>query len=278
MADAAGSGISKKIGPLPVWGWAASGGAALILWRIIQARRAAAAANAGLGLTDSQTLPSTATTPTAGGSASSFSSYGQWETAALAELAGNGLNGADALNAVNAWLGGQCVSSSAFQAISALLTTTGPPPGYGAQIPSLSVCASSTTPTGTPGPPSAPPATLPTWLQNAMVNNGEHIVDVQWDPVTQAWVWLTNKGGIYAPSNSFFGSIMSNPQATQWVVNGQQFRQAAKLTIRPDGGYTITDTRGETYNYFPGDNIPGASATAVPGPSANTSPYPAPGQ
>ena len=109
-----------------------------------------------------------------------------------------------------------------------------------------------------------------------MLANGEHIVSQAWDPVYQDWVYLTNKGGIYNLSatggqgNGFLGSILSLPNnhANWFTSSGQQIRQAASLTVNPDGSYTITDTAGETYNFTPsvakslGITVP--TATAAP--------------
>lgn len=161
-------------------------------------------------------------------------------------------------NAVNAWQNGTPVTATAYAAISKALRNGIPSWAKGYKL--YVTKTTTTTPTGTTGttapPPSSgapgPPPNLPQTLISKMIANGEHIVTTQWDPVTQGWVYLTNKGGIYNEGGGqFFGSIFSLPtHFANWIApTGRQVRTAAKLTINHTGGYTITDTAGENYTF-----------------------------
>lgn len=258
-------GLKAKAGPLPVWGWAAVAAGGFVIYRYIRNRQSAAASTAASGTTGGTTIPtdllgtSTSSTPT------TYDTLAEWEQAAISQLSGQGLGGADAANAIGNWLNGTCVSASVYNQLSGVITTTGLPPGYDSTtLPALTVCPStnqtpttttSTTTTsvatsGAPAPSSPP--NLPTSLIAAMTNNGESIVDTQWNSVTQEWIYLTNKGGIYTlgPQGQtsgvpFYGSIFDLPAGT---FAG---RTAVKLTINPDGGYTVTDQNGENYTFSP---------------------------
>lgn len=281
----AGKGLKKKIGPLPLWGWGAAGMGTFVVYRWWKGRQAVNAAGVSTALTGGTSIPPGGTVvtsaPTTTGSGAStgsgFTSYAQWLSAAIAQLTGQGVNGADALNGIQSWLNGSCVSQNIYNDIAGLITNpnVGLPPGWGTSIPTLSVCASSGAtasgsgapagpagPAGPPGPagglpPSGPP-NLPASLAAAMTNNGEHLVSTQYDPVYNEWLYLTNRGGVYAlnpqggtSGTTFFGSIFNLPDNfANWVTSGgQQVRTASGLTVNADGSYTIVDTAGETYNF-----------------------------
>jgi hypothetical protein len=189
-----------------------------------------------------------------------------WEQAAISEMSGSSLSPADALNGLTDWINGQCVTAAQYAGIGSIIETIGLPPGF-STVPVLSVCADATTPTPTaaaPAPAAAAPApaaastaapgappNLPAQLIQAMTGNGESVVDNAWDPVTQEWIYLTNKGGIYAltptgqAGGTFYGSAFN-------LGNAFAGRTAERLTINPDGGYTITDATGSNYTFGPG--------------------------
>jgi hypothetical protein len=271
MADApkkkSGSGIAKRLGPLPYWGWALAAVGGYIGYRYLQARNSAAAASGTTGGTlipNDIGLPASTTATGAG----SFSSISQWTQAMLTYLTGNGVSPADALNGVTSWLNGNCVSQTIYNQLSAgiVSSSVGLPPGY-TNVPTLSVCPSPTqTPTTTnpaPATPSAPVAAAPLFqgldaaLQKQLSNNGETVAATAWDSTLNEFVVLTNKGGIYnvnpqgAPSGgAFYGSYLGLPAADRATVPGQ-VRTFTQLIINPDGTYTALDSAGESYTFTP---------------------------
>lgn len=276
-----GKGLKRRIGPLSLGGWLGSlGGAAVlfILFKRYEADKAgAAAAGGGTGagiLTAGGTVPgSTSQLPNAGGAP--FSTYAGWLTAAIAQItSSSGLDAGQALNGITDWLSGQCVDQTQYTAIAQTIgmESIGLPPGFGSNIPQLSVCGNTggnNPPPPPPPPPSAPPsppppppaATEPIFgglsaaLSAAMTGNGETVAAHAWDPVLNEFIVLTNKGGIYnvnpsgAPSGgTFYGSYLGLPAADR--MGGP--RTFNSLHINSDGTYTIVDTAGESYTFNPG--------------------------
>ena len=163
----AAKGLKKKAGPLTVGGWLLSVGGALglyILIRRYQADRAAANAAAGGGtgagvLTGGGIIPA-GVGQVGSGTGAPFSSYSSWLQAAIAQMTSSGgIDSGQALDAITTWLGGGCVSSAGYQAISGIIGSTniGLPPGWGTSIPALSVCPAPTSGGGGSNPPPAPP-------------------------------------------------------------------------------------------------------------------------
>jgi len=171
MAEAkksAGKGISKKLGPLPYWGWGLTLFGGYLVFRYIRARESASALTAASGTTGGTLIPNDIGLPAASSTgAGSFASQSSWEQAALSFLTGNGLSPGDALNGVNSWLNGNCVSQAAYNAISGALVSSsvGLPPGY-TTLPTLSVCpAAQQTPTpSNPSPTPAPAQPVLPWI------------------------------------------------------------------------------------------------------------------
>jgi hypothetical protein len=164
-----GKGLSKKVGPLPVWGWGAAGVSSLLIVRYLRARSSANASVAANGTTGDTLTPSeesalaalegAGTTSSATSSFPNFSSTAQWFEAGLEFLTGNGVDAGDAYNGLNAYLNGNCVSQAAYTAISQMLASTsvGLPPGFSAP-PTLSVCASPVATSTNPSPAASTPA------------------------------------------------------------------------------------------------------------------------
>jgi hypothetical protein len=151
-----GKGISKRVGPLPYWGWAAVGAGTFVLYRYLRARSSANAALVASGTTGGTTIPGDLAA--AGGAvatgAGSFASQGAWEQAMLTYLTGNGISPTAAYAGLTSWLDGNCVSSTLYNGISAALTSSsvGLPPGF-SNPPVLSVCPTSPNPPPPPPPP-----------------------------------------------------------------------------------------------------------------------------
>lgn len=162
-----GTGLKKKLGPLPLWGWMVAGGVGFIGYRFLRARSAATSAVAATGTTGggaTGTIPiggSGAGGATGVGAAGTFASTAAWTQAALGFLTGNGLSPGDAYSAVTSFLNGNCVSQAAYNALAAMLdsTTVGLPPGLGTAPPALQVCPS---PAQTPTPSNPTPPTQTT--------------------------------------------------------------------------------------------------------------------
>ena len=158
-----GTGLKKKAGPLPIWGWFGVAAGTYLLYRWYSARQAANAATAASGTTGGTLIPNDIGLPAASSTgAGTFTSMAAWQQAFLTFLTGNGLSPGDALNAVSAYTQGNCVSQSAYNALAAGLSSSsvGLPPGFTAP-PTLSVCPSSTTTTAAP---SAAETAFEQWL------------------------------------------------------------------------------------------------------------------
>jgi hypothetical protein len=157
----AGKGISKRVGPLPYWGWAAAALGSYVIYRYIKARQAAAALSAASGTTGGTLIPNDIGLPASASTlAGTFSSVASWEQALLANLVSQGMNPADALNAATSFLNGNCVSQVAYNGIATAVESNnvGLPPGF-TSTPTLSVCPAvqQTSTTTTPPTTTAPP-------------------------------------------------------------------------------------------------------------------------
>jgi hypothetical protein len=154
-----GTGLKKKVGPLPIWAYPVLGGGAFLIYRFIKSREASSAAAAGTATSGGTDIPagqstsSSTTLPT-------FSSLSDWEQAAISAMSSGTLSPADALNGLTDWINGQCVSADQFKGISQIISSVGLPPGF-STVPVLSVCGSATAANTTaPAPtPTAAPAT-----------------------------------------------------------------------------------------------------------------------
>lgn len=139
MADAkkksGGNPVTKKAGPLPVWGWFAVAGGTYLVYRYLKAREAAGAATAASGTTGGTLIPNDIGLPstTSTSAAGTFSSTADWTQAALTYLTGQGLDSADAYNALTSYINGNCVSAAGYQAVASALSSSdvGLPPGGG---------------------------------------------------------------------------------------------------------------------------------------------------
>lgn len=242
MADAkgkGGGGLKKKVGPLPIWGWAVAGGGGFLVYRYLRARSAASASLAATGTTGggtTGTIPAGTSgasgTATSGG-AGTFSSITQWQQALLTFLTGNGMTPAQAFTATSRFLNGNCVGKTAYDGISAALVSSsvGLPPGFSSNLPTLSLCATNTQ-TGGKQPAPNPQVVLP-WLNSSLfspkvlygqyapgdytqigvVNNGQYQgASVQGGAPVYAgvfggfvqgfnWATLPNGTGIYVPTS-----------------------------------------------------------------------------
>lgn len=284
MAEAkAKTGIGKKVGPLPVWGYGAVGVGAFLVFRLLRSRKSsgttiATPLSGGIGIPGGQAAGNVSGLPV-------FSSFSSWEQAAISAMAGGQLDPATALNGLTSWINGQCVTQNQYAGISSIIETVGLPPGF-SSVPTLSVCAPpgatsgggagngnpgtsasapSTTSASAPSTTANPggPPNLSQSLIAAMTANGEQLVgSPAWDSVANEWLYVTNRGGVYALApggaigSQFYGSGLSPSLGGAFAG-----RTASGITANPNGGYTITDTAGENYTFGPGQHQNYAGAT-----------------
>lgn len=273
MADGKGNPLTKKVGPLPLWGWGALGAAAYLVYRYISSSSSSASSGVvPVAPTTSQPVDIPGTSTSGGTTPTSFSTLGEWVDAALGQMTGANYTPVQASNDLNAWLSGSCVSQAGYAALNGILTSIGVPPGY-STAPNVSVCPGATSGgssgstsgsggglTGTPifngslgGQPTTAPS-LPAKLQAMMSANGENVVQSAYDAATQTWLYLTQKGGVYSvtqsgqPGGTFYGSYLGLPSADT------QGGPRTFVSIKPakNGGYTLTSSQGDTYNFGPG--------------------------
>ena len=231
MAEkSAGKGISKKLGPLPYWGWGLAAVGGYLGYRYLKAREAADAATVASGTTGGTTIP-TGTVQTSGsttGLAGTFTSLAAWEQAALTYLTGNGVDPGDALNGVSSWLNGNCVSQTIYNQLSGALTSSsvGLPPGF-STVPTLSVCPStSQNPTsGGSTPPSTPSPSAP--------SGGGTITQTLAQIDAAAWPAVV-KYGQDANAATDFTAIGT---VTNGVFSGTNVTHGAPVYAGVDGGY-----------------------------------------
>lgn len=158
MAESKGSSkkgnvLTRKIGPLPAWGWFGVAGGTFLVVKLISSRKAASTATT-TALSGGTTVPASDSTTT-DTSLPTFSSLADWEEAAISAMANGTLSPADALNGVTDWINGQCVTAEQFSGISSVIASVGLPPGF-STVPTLSVCGSAaTTPAAAPSTSSA---------------------------------------------------------------------------------------------------------------------------
>ena len=146
------TGLSRKIGPLPVAGWAGVGVGVLFLVYELRRRSAKAAATGAAGLTSGGTTPAgqpvTTILPTTG---SQYATLSQWQAAfqQAFQIPANWPGGAptkvgdigqEAQNAFVRWQNYQCVAPNQARAIGNILATVGNPPG--ATAPPITICRS----------------------------------------------------------------------------------------------------------------------------------------
>jgi hypothetical protein len=129
-------GPTKKVGPLPVWGWGAVGAGTYLAYYLYKshANNVAAAqttaANGTIGGTTSLLDPNL--TGAASTSSVTTNPFQTWRSNVLAALQGKGLSSGAALTALNDYLAGQAVpNATSGNALKDVLGTIGLAPGYG---------------------------------------------------------------------------------------------------------------------------------------------------
>jgi len=281
-----GNVMTHRVGPLPVWAWGAVILGALLLYKYLHNRSQGAGApgsvtgqnNAnslfgteGFSVNGQGQIVDNATgaivgTSGSGGSSGSVSSIGDWLGKMQQALFQLGYNSSSVDQALQDYSAGLPLPQAEYNIIESGIKLAGNPPS-GMALPQLQKPASTTPP---PAPPPAPvpaksplptgPPNLPSSVINSMRAGGEFIVDTQYNPVSGTWLYLAQKGGVYAEGGSgFFGSIFDLPTGT---FAG---RTAQRIVPQPTGGYTIVDTAGEGYTFGPnGANYAGVAPGGAP--------------
>jgi hypothetical protein len=152
--------LDQKLGPLSRKAWIGVAGATVAVWYLWRRHEASTAAGTATALSGGDTIPGDSSTDgSVTSTANTFSTIGAWETAAIAAMTSPGYSDAQALNDLTSWLGGQCVTSAGYNAISSIIgnASVGLPPGYNS-LPSLSVCPQAAAPTPPAAPVAAPTA------------------------------------------------------------------------------------------------------------------------
>jgi hypothetical protein len=140
-----GTGLKKKVAGQPTWAWLAEVIAAGGIFIYLRARSTAAAGTASTAAEDTTDEPITTDNSDSESAGTTYSTFGQWEEAALASMVGPTYSSTQAFNDLNSWINGNCVSATGYTLIGQFITSGGLPPGFGSDLPALSVCASSTT-------------------------------------------------------------------------------------------------------------------------------------
>jgi hypothetical protein len=79
----------------------------------------------------------------------------------------------------------------------------------------------------------------------AMIANGEHVISSTYQPVTGTRLYLSNRGGVYAPGGGhFYGSVFS-------LAPGTFIGRPVAIRALSNGGYAIINQYGQTYNFGP---------------------------
>lgn len=281
-----GNVLTHKLGPLPVWAWGAVVIGAIILYKYLHDRNTASSgtpgsvtgqnnANSIFGtegfsvngqgqIVDNATGAIVGTSGSSSGSNGSTSSVGSWLANMQQNLFSLGFNSAAVDQALQDYSAGIPLPQSEYNIIESGIKLAGNPPS-GMALPTLQkAAAASPGPAPTPAPAAAPaptnaavagPPGLPSSIINAMTANGEYIVSTAYQPVTGTWLYLTQKGGVYAEGGSgFFGSLFNTPSGT---FAGRTASQIVASNTAGPGGYTVIDTKGETYNFGPNANYAG---------------------
>jgi cytoskeletal protein RodZ len=211
--------LTRKIGPLPVWVWAAAGVVGVLLWQRHQAATSGGTSTA-----------STSTDATTG-----YSAAAQQEAAALAASDGSAYpigysdySSTSDLAGVLSNLSSQVATLVAGN--SGTTTTKATSPG------STQTGASNQT------APAKAAAALPKnpYSVGMTVAKGETIVESLYQPATKQWLNLTNLGGIYTSGGvGLTGSAYGR---------GQTFG-ASGLSLGPGGQFIETSTAGKKFAF-----------------------------
>lgn len=232
MADVGGTGLDKKVGPLPAGVWAAAIGVGLLFAFYMNKRSGSAnsssnsLATAGSGTADGSVGGWVATTPTTLQTTKVFTSNEQWGQAAISYLIGQNYDAGLSDAAIRNYLGGLQVSIQQQPLVDAAIKGLGPPPELLNPISGPTPSTPITPPSqGGGGPTNTPPPT----------NNGGLF------------------GFLFGLVDSFLGNVSGSVSGINVPVNGQNYQVSGSYgndngtitVVNPDGSKTTVDANAQ---------------------------------
>lgn len=235
--------LTRKLGPLPVWGWAVAVAGGYVVFKHfspstsstpVTTPSAAAADQALAGSIVPDTSGGGAGTPT--GSPGGPTTNAEWALAAVNALIGQHVDGVAAENAINAYLSGVALTTAQHSLVVEAIQAVGPPP-EGVPFSPNQPSGPSTPPGGGGGTPiPLPPGT---WKIP-----GEYTVGSAFPATGKGEYYLSNYGGVAAEGGApFLGSPISRglhaplvpPFSWRW----------SSIVAYGRGGYQCRSTRGD---------------------------------
>lgn len=212
-------GLGRKLGPLPIWGWALVLAAVAFIWVRFMGK---GSSSSSTGSSSSQALPNVMTTggylpPTSGsgstgsGSAGAFTDNQSWENAAMQQASAYGSTPVDIQGALSNFLNGDPLSSDQSSIVNKVVQALGAPP------------------TGTNGVSTVTPAQT-IWQQEAsslldmafggnFTNQDSQLVDKNSSKQTAINTWANALQGGVDPAVAL-QRIEAGPAHQQWTKQG----------------------------------------------------------
>lgn len=281
-AKAGGSGLQKKLGPLPIWAWAAVVVGTYLLYHYLKSRNSAASAagsavggtvaggnNApGLGYqigpggqiydpTTGTVLGTlSGTTPNTG---SDTTTPQGWLAAAQSALQGLGLDNNTINGALNDYVAGNPLPQSEYNIVQEALKIVGAAPS---SLGNPSLAPPPVTPTAPPSPTPAPTSTNnpsganPPSLGSILPAGDSVIGNVVsvFQTLGGGWIWVTNQGYVYSSGANapYYGGTDNGKVGGPIAAN---IVSANPINSGPNaGGYQLVAANGDTYNFGPNAN------------------------
>jgi hypothetical protein len=256
-----GHGLTKKVGPLPVWGWAVVIVGAYLLYHYLHNRSSSAASTV---IPDSGANPSNALV--GGDSGTSTTSTGSTGTATAADWIFNaqqyllalGYDQSSIDTAFQDWTSGNPLTSTDVGILDSAVNGNGAPPaglpvitlGTSGSTATAGTTAASTGGAGVSSPTEATPPALPSVLP-AGTNIIGDVVSIFADGA--GWTYVTNKGYVYNTGGSnYYGGTNGGEIGG---IPGSNIVNAEPITSGPDtGGYVLYNAAGQTYKFGPTQN------------------------
>ena len=263
-----GNALTHKVGPLPVWGWAAVIIGAYLLYRFLHKSSSTATtattdgtingSNNANGLVGTEgasvngagqivdTATGTVLGTVSGGDNSTVTTPGDWVTAAMQSVESLGFDPAAVEQAFQAYTSGQPLTTGQYGIIESAFNTTGAAPAP-LGLPQMVVPSAPVAVAPTPAPvaalPSSPPN--PATLFGNIVGN-----IISTFQSGSGWTYVTNRGYVYnSPGATYYGG--TNGGAIGGAV-ASNITSATPITSGPNaGGYTLYNAAGQSYVFGP---------------------------
>lgn len=250
MADGGLPNFTEKVGPLPLWGWAAAIAGGYFVFKklnptVSTADNTLPTPNAADAALANSLVPDTSN-PNGGGSdpnptPGAPTTNAAWAIAAVTALIGQHADPVAAENAINKYLAGASLTTAEHALVSAALHAVGPPP-EGVPISSPAPVQPPTSPPGgggkvVPLPPHT--FTLP----------NEYVVGQLVPPNGKGTWYLSNYGGVAAVGGApFYGSAFTRGVHAPLPPAPASWRWSAIRNFGR-GGYQIMSTRGDVQTF-----------------------------